>query len=191
MFSEYLKKIRIKNGRTQQELAEFLNISTQSISKWEQGKALPSIEFLPKIAEFFKCDINTFFYEDAKCPFENLKNIIKKEDKKLKISISHDIDGELVPINNDITEKEIKREKLMFPDLYELLKRESEISISKLQKRLSIGYYKARRILSALVYLGIVSSPSDGFFDRNIIKEKVEENALILCGEEEFSQEIK
>ena len=38
-----------------------MNISPQSVSKWENGDALPSILFLPKLAECFGCDINDFF----------------------------------------------------------------------------------------------------------------------------------
>ncbi len=63
VFSEQLKIIRRASGKTQRELAEFLNISAQSVSKWEKGESLPSIEYLPKIAQFFDCSINAFFTE--------------------------------------------------------------------------------------------------------------------------------
>lgn len=39
---EQLKKQREQRGWSQQILAQRLNISRQSISKWEQGSALPS-----------------------------------------------------------------------------------------------------------------------------------------------------
>lgn len=63
MFNERFKAIRQASGKTQKELAEFLNITPQSVSKWEKGEALPSIEYLPLMAKFFGCSINVFFEE--------------------------------------------------------------------------------------------------------------------------------
>lgn len=65
MFNKNLKNIRLKQGLTQKQIANFLNVSVQSISKWEQGDALPSIEFLPKMAECLKCEINDFFVSNV------------------------------------------------------------------------------------------------------------------------------
>lgn len=45
-FKDKLKELRIKNNETQQELAEKLNISFQSVSKWEKGLCMPSIELI-------------------------------------------------------------------------------------------------------------------------------------------------
>lgn len=61
MFEKNLKNIRIKSGYSQKYVADYLNISPQSVSKWENGDALPSILFLPKLAECFGCDISDFF----------------------------------------------------------------------------------------------------------------------------------
>lgn len=61
MFHHNLKALRLKCGLSQKQLADFLGVSPQSVSKWERGDALPSIEFLPKMAECFNCDINAFF----------------------------------------------------------------------------------------------------------------------------------
>ena len=63
MFHDKLKEIRTKLKKTQKELAEYLSISPQSVSKWEKGEALPSMEYLPKIAKFFGCTPNDFFEE--------------------------------------------------------------------------------------------------------------------------------
>ena len=63
MFHDKLKEIRTKLNKTQKDLAEYLSISPQSVSKWEKGEALPSMEYLPKIAKFFGCTPNDFFEE--------------------------------------------------------------------------------------------------------------------------------
>ena len=50
---EKIKSYRKKREITQEQLAEYLNISFQSVSKWECGDAYPDITTLPKIAVFF------------------------------------------------------------------------------------------------------------------------------------------
>ena len=37
MFNDNLKRIRLKSGLSQKQLAEYLSISSQSVSKWETG----------------------------------------------------------------------------------------------------------------------------------------------------------
>lgn len=61
MFHKNLKKIRLQKELSQKQVADFLQISPQSVSKWEKGEAQPSIEYLPKLAEILNCDINAFF----------------------------------------------------------------------------------------------------------------------------------
>ena len=61
MFNINFRNIRLKQGLSQKQVADYLNISPQSVSKWEKGDALPSIEFLPKMAECLNCEINDFF----------------------------------------------------------------------------------------------------------------------------------
>ena len=60
MFHNNLKALRLKCGLSQRQVADFLNVSPQSVSKWEKGESFPSIEFLPQMAECFGCDINAF-----------------------------------------------------------------------------------------------------------------------------------
>ena len=48
-----IKLFRKNRGITQEQLADYLNISFQSVSKWECGDAYPDITMLPKIAMFF------------------------------------------------------------------------------------------------------------------------------------------
>lgn len=77
MFNKNLKRLRAAGGLSQKQVADYLGISPQSISKWEKGEALPSIEYLPKLSEILDCDINAFFLpcEKAKYDIDKLKEI--------------------------------------------------------------------------------------------------------------------
>ncbi len=50
---EKIKELRRTHDITQEKLADYLNISYQAVSKWENGLALPDITLLPKLANFF------------------------------------------------------------------------------------------------------------------------------------------
>lgn len=51
--TENLKAFRKAKGNTQEELANYLNISIQAISKWERGEGFPDILLLPAIAAYY------------------------------------------------------------------------------------------------------------------------------------------
>ncbi len=81
MFCENFKAIRKKSGKTQKEIAAYLSISAQSISKWETGESLPTIEYLPQLAVFFGCSVNAFFDEDELKSFKNENDYTEKYEK--------------------------------------------------------------------------------------------------------------
>ncbi len=53
MFSENFKKYRKLSGMTQEEVAKFLMVTPQAVSKWETGNGTPDISLLVPIAELF------------------------------------------------------------------------------------------------------------------------------------------
>jgi len=55
---ENIKYLRKRKDITQEELAENLGISFQSISKWERGEGYPDITMLPDLADFFNISID-------------------------------------------------------------------------------------------------------------------------------------
>lgn len=56
-------KLRHNNKITQKELAEKIGVSSQAVSKWENGKNMPDIEHLMDIAKLFNVPYS-FFIED-------------------------------------------------------------------------------------------------------------------------------
>ncbi|MBR2447915.1 MAG: helix-turn-helix transcriptional regulator, partial [Clostridia bacterium] len=42
-----IKKLRKENDITQEQLAEYLSISSRAVSQWECGKTMPDISQLP------------------------------------------------------------------------------------------------------------------------------------------------
>lgn len=179
-FNEHLKRIRIKKNKTQQDLAEYLNITVQSVSKWEKGTAYPSVEFLPKIAEYYNCSVNAFFSEYELQLYEQFEPLSLKNQLLLyeAILISH---GRLIvdqgkkdlPPDELDPAQTIPLDALFLPALYDFLQDNSYVSISRLQKTLHIGYDLSCQIVHALDAMGIIDN-SDPNKRGRIIKEKVD-----------------
>ncbi len=53
-----IRELRHKKKITQQELADIVGVSFQTISKWENGGAMPDITYLPILAEYFDVSVD-------------------------------------------------------------------------------------------------------------------------------------
>ena len=116
MFHEKLKELRAKAKKTQKDLADYLMISPQSVSKWELGESLPSMEYLPKIAKFLDCEPNDFFDkkeyqreipEEERVRARQMQERICRLRDELLHLIELDYDGDKDSIDRLIAEKKI------------------------------------------------------------------------------------
>lgn len=54
----FLSALRKANGMTQQEVADKLNVSNKTVSKWERDEGCPEIMMLPAIAELYSVTVD-------------------------------------------------------------------------------------------------------------------------------------
>lgn len=73
-----LKELRVSHCMTQETVAEYLGVSSQTVSKWERGLLSPDIALLPKIALLFKCSIDSLFDMELVWSIEHRKEFGKK-----------------------------------------------------------------------------------------------------------------
>lgn len=57
--SENLQFLRQRQGLTQEQLAERLDVSRQSVSKWESGVSFPEMDTILKLCDIFDVDMDT------------------------------------------------------------------------------------------------------------------------------------
>lgn len=64
-FGTNIGYLRKKKGITQEELAEQMYVSRQTISRWETDSVYPDVETVIKLCELLDCDMETLVRGDA------------------------------------------------------------------------------------------------------------------------------
>lgn len=59
---ESLKQVRVRKGMTQKELADFVDLSQETISQYEMGNRTPSIVIARKIADVLEVSLDDIFF---------------------------------------------------------------------------------------------------------------------------------
>lgn len=77
-FANNLIQLRKQHNLTQTQLAERLNYSDKSISKWERKEALPDIVTLKEIADLFDTTVDCLIGETKEIPVSQTKQIVPK-----------------------------------------------------------------------------------------------------------------
>ena len=82
-FGDNLRKLRKNKQISQEQLAEKVNVSRQSVSKWENGEAYPEMNNILELCKIFKCNINDLV-NDSIVDLDSLDEEIKMSVVKLK-----------------------------------------------------------------------------------------------------------
>lgn len=90
-FGENFQKLRKERGISQEQLAEQLGVTRQSVSKWESGASYPEMDKIVAICNIFHCDMDVLINKDiteerdkkdaskvVKVGFKNIADYIKK-----------------------------------------------------------------------------------------------------------------
>ena len=89
-FGENLYNLRKAAKMSQEKLAEKMEVTRQSVSKWENGESYPEMQKIMKLCNIFHCKINDLVHEDM-VDIDSLDEDIKmsvvkfKEEKQKKI----------------------------------------------------------------------------------------------------------
>ena len=82
--AENLKALRKNKEWTQEEMAEMVGVSPQSISKWERGDTYPDITLLPALANLYKVSVDAIIGMDKINEAEARRSIFKSGHEHLR-----------------------------------------------------------------------------------------------------------
>ena len=72
----FLKELRKEKQITQEQLAEYLNVSNRSVSRWETGNNLPDLDILIQLSKYYDVQL-----------IEILEGEKMKEEKHLETTV--------------------------------------------------------------------------------------------------------
>ena len=73
---QIIKEKRKQLGLTQENIAEYLGVSTPAVSKWENGTTYPDITLLPGLARLLKTDLNTLLSFNEEMSEIEINNVV-------------------------------------------------------------------------------------------------------------------
>ena len=114
MIGKQIASLRKEKGIKQEELAKYVGVSTQAVSKWENG-GVPDTELLPKIADFFSVSVDSLFGRNI-TDYSDLRSaLIKKicdtpRDERFKLVFNYcwDMERALMPSGLTIEDSSIE-----------------------------------------------------------------------------------
>ena len=84
MIAKNLVELRKRSGLTQSEVAEKINYSDKSVSKWERAEGVPDVYLLSQLAEVYGVQISDFFCDEP----VKIKTAVKRASTKTRILIT-------------------------------------------------------------------------------------------------------
>ena len=74
-----IRALRLRKSSRQEELADFLGVSAQAVSKWETEASLPDVTLLPRIAVYFGVTIDELFRLPDEEQMDRIENALISE----------------------------------------------------------------------------------------------------------------
>ena len=103
IFADKLIDLRKKNGWSQEELAEMLNVTRQSVSKWESAQSIPDLSKIVKMSEIFS--VSTDYLLKDKIEEKQTAENLTSNDFDNVIKVSMEDANEFLRLKNESSEK--------------------------------------------------------------------------------------
>jgi transcriptional regulator with XRE-family HTH domain len=84
VIAKNLVELRKRSGLTQSEVAEKINYSDKSVSKWERAEGVPDVYLLSQLAEIYSVAVADFFCDEP----VKIKTAVKRASTKTRILIT-------------------------------------------------------------------------------------------------------
>lgn len=90
---QFIAALRKANGLTQQEVAERLNVSNKSVSRWERGECAPDLSLIPALAEMFGVTCDELLRGERISKNQQPEKSNAKIEKQIKTLVNRSISG--------------------------------------------------------------------------------------------------
>ena len=140
---EKIKQLRQEKNITQEQLADYLNISYQSVSKWEHGSSSPDISLIVPIAQFFNVTTDELLGHE----FAETQEAIDEYAKKVRPLRSQGKVDELYELAKQMYEKHPRSEYFAEEYAFQLLDKSRRTSGGESDDALNLCIKLCERIM--------------------------------------------
>ena len=97
----FMKDLRKEKGFTQEQLAESLNVSRRTVSRWETGMNMPDLDLLMELSDLYEVDLREMLNGERKS--ENKMNT-EMQETVLQVAFTEPVeensdDGDFFPLD--------------------------------------------------------------------------------------------
>lgn len=93
-------EFRKKKGVTQDQLAEYIGVSSQAVSKWENDLSCPDITLLPQLADYFNVTVDELLRGEKSQVAQVVPEGERKDFNKMLLKVFvHSEQGDIVKVN--------------------------------------------------------------------------------------------
>lgn len=85
---ERLKFYRVRSGMSQDQVAEEINVSRQTISKWENGKSSPDVDSIVRLADLYNISLDELLRSDKESETQETLEETKHDSSQLYIILA-------------------------------------------------------------------------------------------------------
>lgn len=147
--NQIIREKRKEQSLTQEQVADYLGVSTPAVNKWERGGSYPDITILPALARLLKVDLNTLlsFNEELSMFPPKEDKSYKNEVEKLYERVAHSEDEEIrSQANAMLISRYMEREE--FDKAQSLIDTLPNRSVDKVQKQAQL-YAQQEKLIEA------------------------------------------
>lgn len=180
-----IKEYRLKRGYTQEQLAYELGVSSQTVSRWENGTTYPDIVMLPVMADFFNISIDKLMGYAKVCSTEERETFFK--------SVNHLEMGERILPHREMLEKYPNDVYLQFSlanILYGIFKKNNDTEIEKEINVLCHRILQSDKPGIQCGALRLLALLSARHGDKETAMKYVNELPSLYCGREIMAEKI-
>lgn len=126
--SNNLKRFRIARNLTQEQAAEELNVSSQTVSRWECNTTLPDVIILPRLAELYGVTIDDLFKENNSVYDNNAQRLGSVFEVSLKPEdfLRADMEYRNLLKSGDYTSKDLRLYGILYQHMMHLCIKKAE-----------------------------------------------------------------
>lgn len=171
-FNERLLELRKKNGWSQEELGYKLDVSRQTISKWESGQTTPELEKLRNLAKIFEISVDELISEDDENNIE--KKQLEKDEKTSKKKKSNVLKLIFVYLSVVFILFYI----ILVAYRYSIIVKIYDCFLGMLDEVITHGYYMEKRTFGVSLNIGNPMTKEEHFYYNNCWTESAEEKVI-------------